>query len=227
MTINVAACLIVLLGAVMGTSSPLTVTQMLWINLIMDTFAAMALASLPPDHSVLKDKPRSRDAFIITKDMGVRIFGVGLAFVLVLFGFIQYFMHCHIDSLAEFSFRDYFVNFFNFNHLGGEFTPKELSLLFTIFVFMQFWNIFNAKAYHTGQSALKGLLNKDVRRGFGFTLLIIALGQVLIVTFGGEMFNVVPLPLGDWLRIVGFSSIILWLGEIERWVKKMKNKGKS
>ena len=227
MTINVAACLIVLLGAVMGISSPLTVTQMLWINLIMDTFAAMALASLPPDHSVLKDKPRSRDAFIITKDMGVRIFGVGLAFVLVLFGFIQYFMHCHIDSLAEFSFRDYFVNFFNFNHLGGEFTPKELSLLFTIFVFMQFWNIFNAKAYHTGQLALKGLLNKDVRRGFGFTLLIIALGQVLIVTFGGEMFNVVPLPLGDWLRIVGFTSIILWLGEIERWVKKMKNKGKS
>ena len=227
MTINVAACLIVLLGAVMGTSSPLTVTQMLWINLIMDTFAAMALASLPPDQSVLGEKPRSREAFIITKDMGLRIFGVGLAFVAVLFGFIQYFMHCHVDSLAEFSFRDYFVNYFNFNHIGGNFTPKELSLLFTIFVFMQFWNIFNAKAYHTGQSALKGLFDKDVRRGFGLTLLIIALGQVLIVSFGGEMFNVVPLPFGEWLRIIGFTSIILWLGEIERWVKKLKNKGKS
>ena len=222
MTINVAACLIVLLGAVMGTSSPLTVTQMLWINLIMDTFAAMALASLPPDHSVLKDKPRARDAFIITKDMARRIFGVGLLFVAVLFGFIQYFMHYGVDSLAEFSLRDYFSSYFNFHHVGGNFTPKELSLLFTIFVFMQFWNIFNAKAYHTGQSALKGLLDKDVRRGFGITLLIIAVGQILIVSFGGEMFNVVPLPLSEWLYIIGFTSIILWVGEIERWMKRRK-----
>ena len=158
-----------------------------------------------------------------TKDMGVRIFSVGLAFVLVLFGFIQYFMHCHVDSLADFSFRDYFVNFFNFHHEGGNFTPRELSLLFTIFVFMQFWNIFNAKAYRTGQSALKGFLNKDVCRGFGLTLLIIFVGQILIVSFGGEMFNVVPLPLGDWLRIIGFTSIILWVGEVERWIKKMKS----
>ena len=222
MTINVAACLIVLLGAVMGTSSPLTVTQMLWINLIMDTFAAMALASLPPDQSVLNEKPRSRTAFIITKDMGRRIFGVGLLFVAVLFGFIQYFMHYHVDSLAEFSFRDYFASYFNFHHVGGNFTPKELSLLFTIFVFMQFWNIFNAKAYHTMDSAFKGLFNKDIRRGFGLTVLIIALGQVLIISFGGEMFNVVPLPFGDWIRIVIGTSLILWLGEIERWVHRMK-----
>ena len=216
MTINVAACLIVLLGAVMGIESPLTVTQMLWINLIMDTFAAMALASLPPDHGVLREKPRSRDAFIITKEMIVRIFGVGLIFVAVLFGFIQYFLHCGVDSMAEFSFHDFFANYFNFNHVGGRFTSKELSLLFTIFVFMQFWNIFNAKAYHTGQSALKGLLAKDVRRGFGLTLLIIALGQVLIVSFGGEMFSVVSLPIGDWMRIVLGTSVILWIGELER-----------
>ena len=222
MTINVAACLIVLLGAVMGVESPLTVTQMLRINLIMDTFAAMALASLPPDHSVLKDKPRSRSAFIITKEMVIRIFGVGLCFVAVLFGFIQYFMHYGVDSMAEFSFSDYFASYFCFHHVGGHFTPKELSLLFTIFVFMQFWNIFNAKAYHTGQSALKGLLNKDVRRGFGVTLLIIALGQVFIVTFGGEMFNVVPLPLSDWVRIVLGTSVILWLGELERLIVKRK-----
>ena len=227
MTINVAACLIVLLGAVMGTSSPLTVTQMLWINLIMDTFAAMALASLPPDQSVLKDKPRSRDAFIITKDMGRRIFGVGLLFVAVLFGFIQYFMHCHVDSLAEFSLRDYLVSYFNFHHVGGNFTPKELSLLFTIFVFMQFWNIFNAKAYHTMDSAFKGLFDKDIRRGFGLTILIIALGQVLIITFGGEMFNVVSLPFGDWVRIVIGTSLILWLGETERWVHRMKKAKKN
>ena len=227
MTINVAACLIVLLGAVMGTSSPLTVTQMLWINLIMDTFAAMALASLPPDQSVLNEKPRSRTAFIITKDMGRRIFGVGLLFVAVLFGFIQYFMHYHVDSLAEFSFRDYFASYFNFHHVGGNFTPKELSLLFTIFVFMQFWNIFNAKAYHTMDSAFKGLFNKDIRRGFGLTVLIIALGQVLIISFGGEMFNVVPLPFGDWIRIVIGTSLILWLGEMERRVHRMKKAKKN
>ena len=222
MTINVAACLIVLLGAVMGTDSPLTVTQMLWINLIMDTFAAMALASLPPDQSVLNEKPRSRDAFIITKDMGRRIFGVGLLFVAVLFGFIQYFMHFGVDSLSEFSFHDYFSSYFNFHHVGGNFTPKELSLLFTIFVFMQFWNIFNAKAYHTMDSAFKGLFNKDIWRGFGITVLIIALGQVLIISFGGEMFSVVPLPFDEWVRIIIGTSLILWLGEIERWVHRMK-----
>ena len=155
MTINVAACLIVLIGAMLGTASPLTVTQMLWINLIMDTFAALALASLPPDDSVLKDKPRPRDAFIITKDMRRRIFGVGLAFVVILFGFIQYFKHCGVETLADFSLRDYCLNFFNFSHVKGDFTPKELSMLFTIFVFMQFWNIFNAKAYHSEGSALK------------------------------------------------------------------------
>ena len=220
MTINVAACLIVLLGAFMGIDSPLTVTQMLWINLIMDTFAAMALASLPPDNSVLKDKPRPREAFIITKDMTCRIFGVGLLFVAVLFGFIQYFMHYGVESLAEFSLHDYFASYFCFHHVGGHFTSKELSLLFTIFVFMQFWNIFNAKAYHSGQSALKGMFDKDVVRGFGGTLLIIALGQFFIVTFGGEMFNVVPLPIGDWLRIIGFTSLILWIGEIERVVSR-------
>ena len=227
MTINVAACLIVLLGAVMGTSSPLTVTQMLWINLIMDTFAAMALASLPPDRSVLNDKPRARDAFIITKDMARRIFGVGLLFVAVLFGFIQYFMHYGVDSMAEFSFLDYCASYFNFHHVGGEFTPKELSLLFTIFVFMQFWNIFNAKAYHTMDSAFKGLLNKDIRRGFGVTILIIALGQVLIVTFGGEMFSVVPLPLSEWIMIILGTSLILWLGELERWVHRVKTRSSS
>lgn len=220
MTINVAACLIVLIGAMLGTASPLTVTQMLWINLIMDTFAALALASLPPDTNVLNDKPRSRKAFIIDKYMRWRIFGVGMFFVAVLFGFIQYFKHCHVDSLTDFSIVDYIVNYFNFSHVKGNFTPKELSLLFTIFVFMQFWNIFNAKAYHTNDSALKGLFKKELRRGFDFTLLIIFVGQILIVNFGGEMFNVVPLTFGEWVRIIAGTSLILWVGEIERWVKK-------
>ena len=220
MTINVAACLIVLLGAVLGTTSPLTVTQMLWINLIMDTFAALALASLPPDYGVMKERPRSRKAFIITKDMARRILGVGLLFVVVLFGFMQYFEHCQVTTLAEFSLRDYLFNFFNFSHVRNGIDAKELSMLFTIFVFLQFWNIFNAKAYRTRGSALKGLLDKDLMKGFGLTLLIIFLGQVLIVNFGGEMFNVVPLSFGDWVRIVAGTSVILWVGEIARLVKK-------
>ena len=166
MTINVAACLIVLLGSLMGTESPLTVTQMLWVNLIMDTFAALALASLPPDKKVMQERPRSRDAYIISKPMAWRIFGVGLFFVAVLFGFIQYFRHVDLTSLADFSMKEYFVNYFNFSHVHQGITPYELTLFFTIFVFMQFWNIFNAKAFMTGRSAFSGLFTKNIAKGF-------------------------------------------------------------
>ena len=224
MTINVAACLIVLIGAMLGTTSPLTVTQMLWINLIMDTFAALALASLPPDSEVMKAKPRPRTAFIITRGMAMRIIGIGLLFVVILFGFMQYFGHCEVETLADFSFRDYLANFFNFRHQHNGVSAYELSMLFTIFVFMQFWNIFNAKAYRTKGSALKGLLDKSVIRGFDATLLIIFVGQILIVNFGGEMFNVVPLKMTDWLIIIGGTSIILWIGELERLLKKIYRK---
>ena len=192
MTINVAACLIVLLGAVLGTESPLTVTQMLWVNLIMDTFAALALASLPPDQKVMFEKPRSRDAYIITRPMTKRIFGVGLLFVAVFLVFYYYFQQ------------------------DGVVTPREHTLFFTIFVFMQFWNIFNAKAFMTGRSALNGLFTKNIAKGFVLTLAIILVGQVLIVEFGGEMFEVVRLSLGDWLRIILSTSVILWIGEIIR-----------
>ena len=216
MTINVAACLIVLLGAILGTESPLTVTQMLWVNLIMDTFAALALASLPPNPQVMHDKPRARDAYIITKPMAWRIFGVGLFFVAVLFGFIQYFKHVDLTSVAEFSLKEYFVNYFNFSHVHQGITPYELTLFFTIFVFMQFWNIFNAKAFLSGRSAFVGLFSKGAAKGFLLTLAIIFVGQILIVTFGGEMFEVVRLSLGDWVRIVLGTSVILWIGELGR-----------
>lgn len=216
MTINVAACLIVLLGAILGTESPLTVTQMLWVNLIMDTFAALALASLPPDQKVMFEKPRSRDAYIITRPMAKRIFGVGLLFVAVLFGLIQYFKHVDLSSLADFSIKDYVVNYFNFSHVHKGMSPYELTLFFTIFVFMQFWNIFNAKAFMTGRSALNGMYTKNIAKGFVLTLAIILVGQVLIVDFGGEMFEVVRLSLGDWLRIILSTSVILWIGEITR-----------
>ena len=192
MTINVAACLIILIGALLGTELPLTVTQMLWVNLIMDTFAALALASLPPDKKVIQEKPRSRNAYIITRPMAWRIFGVGLFFVAVFLVLYYYFRQ------------------------DGVVTPREHTLFFTIFVFMQFWNIFNAKAFMTGQSAFKGLFTKNIAKGFGLTLAMILVGQILIVTLGGEMFEVVPLSMGDWLRIVGGTSVILWVGEIGR-----------
>jgi Ca2+-transporting ATPase len=221
MTINVAACLIVLIGSILGTESPLTVTQMLWVNLIMDTLAALALASLPPDKNVMHEKPRNRKAYIINKPMLHRIMGVGLAFVVVLFGFFQYFKHVDIQSLSEFSLGDFFRYYFMFDHATG-ITPYELTVFFTIFVFMQFWNIFNAKAFMTGQSALKGLFTKGSAQGFILTLAIIFIGQILIVSFGGEMFEVTPLPIVDWLRIILGTSVILWAGEVGR--VKLKDK---
>ena len=220
MTINVAACLIVLIGAMLGTESPLTVTQMLWVNLIMDTLAALALASLPPDPNVMHEKPRSRKAFIINRPMRSRILGVGLFFVAVLFGFVQYFKHFEVASLADFSLRDYCSCYFNFRHVNTGMSPYELTVFFTIFVFMQFWNIFNAKAFLSGRSAFNGLFSKAGASGFLLTLAIIFIGQILIVTFGGEMFEVVRLSIDDWLRIVLGTSVILWVGELGRIIKK-------
>lgn len=216
MTINVAACLIVLIGAFLGTESPLTVTQMLWVNLIMDTFAALALASLPPNERVMKAKPRKTADFIITKEMWAQIVGVGLFFVLLLFGLMQYFKHSEVTSLSEFSFEGFVGNFFNFG-AGKGLSPYELSLFFTIFVLLQFWNMFNAKAFMSGRSAFAG-----VRRCGGFLLVavVILAGQWLIVSVGNGMFNVVPLHVRDWGIIIGATSFVLWTGELLRLVTK-------
>ncbi len=204
MTVNVAACLIVLAGAFMGLQSPLTVTQMLWVNLIMDTFAAMALASLPPSGNVMKDKPRSRSAFIINNAMWRRIIGVGGAFFIILFVILYYFEHTGLASLTEFGRLPMGVN--------TGLTPYELSLFFTIFVFLQFWNMFNARAFETGRSAFhfKGC------QGFVEIAAIILFGQILIVSFGGRFFNVVPLRIDDWIIIISFTSLVLWIGELFR-----------
>jgi Ca2+-transporting ATPase len=212
MTINVAACLIVLIGAFLGTESPLTVTQMLWVNLIMDTFAALALASLPPNEKVMKNKPRKTSDHIISKQMAKSILSVGMIFVVLLFGLIQYFKHAGIASLTEFNFLDFIRNFFKFGS-GGELTPYELSLFFTIFVMLQFWNMFNAKAFMTGKSAFKSLNRCG---GFMLIALVILVGQWVIVTLGGEMFNVVALNLIDWGIIIASTSVVLWIGEIKR-----------
>ena len=192
LTINVAACLIVLLGSLIGTESPLTITQMLWVNLIMDTFAAGALASLPPNERVMEDKPRKSGPdgdFIITRPMAYSIFGVGILFVAVLLGLLFHF------------------------HASDGLSPHDLSWFFSFFVMLQFWNMFNAKAFMEGRSAFAGL---SQCKSFLFVALIIVAGQYLIVTFGGEMFNVVPLSARDWALIIGSSSLVLWLGELCR-----------
>ena len=217
MTINVAACIIVLIGAFLGVESPLTVTHMLWVNLIMDTFAALALASLPPSHRVMHDKPRPRKANIISSAMAKGIFGVGGFFVLLLFGFIQYFKNEDITSLTQFSLGDYMSHFFHFGAPKGSLSAYELSLFFSIFVFLQFWNMFNAKAYRTGRSAFH---NIGKSQGFLMIAAAIVLGQVFITTFGGGMFSVTPLQLVDWAIIIGATSIVLWIGEIRRSVAK-------
>ena len=217
MTINVAACIIVLFGAFLGVQSPLTVTQMLWVNLIMDTFAALALASLPPSQRVMNDPPRQRKANIITKEMARGIFGVGGLFVLLLFGFIQYFKNEDMTSLTQFSITDYFVNFFHFGSFENGLSAYELSLFFSIFVMLQFWNMFNAKAYRTGRSAFA-----EIGKSQGFIMIAAAIiiGQVVITTFGGAMFSVTPLLLTDWCFIIAATSLVLWIGELLRLIKR-------
>ncbi len=219
MTINVAACLVVMFGALLGTDAVLTVTQMLWVNLIMDTFAALALASLPPSEAVMNEKPRAKDAHILTKPMIYSIFTVGVLFVLIMLGFVQYFKHVEVNTLADFSVIDYLNNYFNFKTLDGEkYTTYEHSLTFTIFVFLQFWNLFNAKAYHTGKTAFANAAKSF--GGFELALVIILVGQFVIVTFGSEMFGVEPLKWQDWLICLLGTSPVILIGEIVRLVKK-------
>ena len=204
MTVNVAACLIVLAGALIGTQSPLTVAQMLWVNLIMDTFAAMALASLPPSEAVMHDKPRDRRAFIITPSMARQIIGVGGSFFVLLLGLLYLLEYAPVRSMAGLLIW----------HRAGqrELTSYELSLFFTFFVMLQFWNMFNARAFATGRSAFhfKGC------RGFGIIVLLIFFGQIVIVQLGGRMFNVTPISLSDWIAIIVSTSFVLWTGELLR-----------
>ena len=223
LTINVAACVIVLIGAFIGTESPLTVTQMLWVNLIMDTFAALALASLPPNENVMFDKPRSREANIISKLMAQRILGVGGFFVILLFGLVQYFKHVEITSLTQFSLADFARNYFNFSQ-GDGLSPYERSLFFTIFVLLQFWNMFNAKAFMTGRSSFSALGKCG---GFIAIAAVILIGQWVVVTFGGRMFNVEVLAVKDWIIILIGTSFILWAGEIIRGVGGLANAGQT
>ncbi|WP_290082944.1 calcium-translocating P-type ATPase, PMCA-type [Paramuribaculum intestinale] len=205
MTVNIVACLIVLCGAFMGMQSPLTVTQMLWVNLIMDTFAAMALASLPPTPSVMHDAPRDRREFIITRPMRRFIIGTGGLFFAVLLAFLYYLKHTDLTSLTQIGHLPI--------HNDTGLSAYELSVFFTTFVFLQFWNMFNARAFETGRSAFHF---KDCE-GFVAIAVMILIGQVLIVNVGDELFNVVPLHISDWVIIILSTSSVLWIGELLRW----------
>ena len=196
--VNVTALLLVLGGSVIGTDLPLTVTQILWVNLIMDTFAALALASLPPSREVMQEKPRKQSDFIITKGMARGIVGMGVLFFAVLFAFL---IHC--------------------NQSSGSLHVHELSMFFTTFVMLQFWNLFNAKAFGSNHSAFHAFTHDN---GLLLVLIIILAGQWLIVTFGGRMFRTDPLSLQEWLTIIAGTSLVMWAGEIWRGIKRLKCK---
>ena len=196
LVVNVAALLLVLGGSVIGTEMPLTVTQILWVNLIMDTFAALALASLPPSHEVMKEKPRKASDFIINKSIGFGILFCGIVFFLVMFALLVY---CERRG-------------------KGGVDVHELTMFFTTFVMIQFWNLFNAKALMSHHTAFRHFL-KD--RGMILVLVLVLVGQWIIVTFGGEMFRTTPLSLHEWLLIIGSTSVVLWVGELWRAFKRM------
>lgn len=198
LTINVVALLSVLLGAFFGSALPLTVTQMLWVNLIMDTFAAMALASISPSMDVMNEKPRKRTDFIISKAMQKNIFGTGICFLIVLMGLMAY-----------------------MNNSATGMDVHNLTIFFTVFVMLQFWNLFNASVFGTNHSIFK-----DAGHALGMlsVALIILVGQFIIVTFGGKVFRTEALPLMDWVYIIGGTSIVLWIGEIWRGIKRMSSK---
>lgn len=196
LVVNVAALLLVLGGSVIGTEMPLTVTQILWVNLIMDTFAALALASLPPSHEVMKEKPRKASDFIINKSIGFGILFCGIVFFLVMFALLVY---CERRG-------------------KGGVDVHELTMFFTTFVMIQFWNLFNAKALMSHHTAFRHFL-KD--KGMILVLVLVLVGQWIIVTFGGEMFRTTPLSLHEWLLIIGSTSVVLWVGELWRGFKRM------
>ena len=218
LTVNVAACLVVLAGAFMDTDAPLTVTQMLWVNLIMDTFAAMALSSLPPNKSLMRQKPRDRQAFIIDSHMASQILWAGLVFSAILIALFYVIKHCDMRLIN--SLGDLWNMIASGSYMKAPrhaITPYESALFFTTFVMMQFWNLFNARAYRSAYSALR-LKNC---KGFVFIALLIFVGQLLIVNVGGAMFNVEPIDLQDWIFIIVLTSPVILLGEGIRKIKKI------
>lgn len=198
LTINLSALLIVLIGSFVGTDMPLTVTQMLWINMIMDTFAALALASLPPDVKVMNDKPRHLDAFILTPQMARNILIMALLLVVIMMNMIVL-----------------------FTGLSDGMNPHQMTIFFTLFVMFQFWNLLNARAFGTNDSALKGIHKCG---GLLLVLALILVGQIVIVQWGGKMFRTEPLTFLNWVHIMAATSLIFWGGEAVRLARRLWNR---
>lgn len=202
LVVNVTALLLVLGGSVIGTEMPLTVTQILWVNLIMDTFAALALASLPPSRDVMNEKPRSQADFILTPGMSRGILFCGISFFLIMFAYLYKCLHDDDPGMQSY----------------------ELTMFFTTFVMLQFWNLFNAKTLGSDRSAFRHFV---LDKGLMLVLVLILCGQWLIVTFGGKMFRTVPLTAESWLKIIVATSAVLWAGEIWRWIRRLLRKRKE
>ncbi|MBO5816494.1 MAG: calcium-translocating P-type ATPase, PMCA-type [Paludibacteraceae bacterium] len=236
MTINVCACLIVMVGAFMGLDSPLTVTQMLWVNLIMDTFAAMALSSLPADPKVMNDAPRSPHSHIIDRKMLLQILGVGVMMFVFLLGLWQLLWHTDVDSVkGMYSLENlsvYFNRFFDYAHSKQHLNGKELGIFFSTFVLLQFWNIFNVKYFRTNRSLLMDVIGlfshpnqvlATYSKGFVLISLVIVVGQIMIVQWASPLFNVSPLSFSDWCWTLLTTSVVLWIPEVWRCIKGVRN----
>ena len=210
LTINVAACGIAFLGPFIGVDLPLTVMQMLWVNLIMDTFAALALATEPPEEKVMDKKPRGPQEFIVSPVMLKRILFTGFSFLALYIWMLR--VHAQGQPLPIF---------------GGTTVEERLTIFFTVFVLLQFWNQFNARTLGSNKSAFSGVTENPYFLSISAAILA---GQILIVTFGGTAFRVVPLGVSTWITIIAATSAVLWIGEITRLIARStqgKTEGKT
>lgn len=239
MTINVSACLIVMIGASIGIDSPLTVTQMLWVNLIMDTFAAMALSSLPADKRVMESKPRNPNSHIINKSMLRNILGFGFVFTIILLCLWQFLWHNNISettgayaTICNSSIKEFFLGLFDFSKSKAHLSTYETGFFFTTFVMLQFWNLFNAKYYSSGRSLFldiialfkgKNMFKTTFSKWFLVIILTILVGQIIIVNFAGPLFNVAPLKINDWIFILSITSPVLIIVDLTRTIFYLKH----
>ena len=237
MTINVCACLIVMIGAFLGVDSPLTVTQMLWVNLIMDTFAAMALSSLPADKRVMNDKPRNPNSHIIDKGMMWKMVGVGALFFVYLLGLWQLLWHTEANSAVELfkmsNLSEFFEGYTDLSHAKAQLTGHDTGVFFSVFVLLQFWNLFNVKYFRTDRSMIQDIIdlfrnpkNVFATYSIGFICIVLAilLGQIFIVNFCGPIFSVTALSVSDWFICLLYTSVVFIVPDIWRYIRNIRIK---
>lgn len=195
LTISLTALAISMVGSFLDTDIPLTVTQILWINLIVDTFASLALSTIPPSADVMKEQPRKSSDFILSRFVKKSVGITAGIFFAVLLGILFYFNRWGNNTISL----------------------HDLTVFFTFFVMLQFWNLMNARVLGSYQSAFSQLFNC---KGLLFVMSMILVGQILIVEFGGKVFRTEPLDITTWGMIVACSSLVLWIGEIVRYIQR-------